>query len=261
MPTTGYAPVNGLEMYYEIHGEGRPLLLLHGAFMTAEALGELVPLFAQSRQVIVPEMQGHGHTADIDRPLTYEQLADDAAALLGHLGIAGADVLGYSMGGGAAMQIAIRHPEVVRRLVVVSATYNSGGFHPEVLPTIATVSPELFHGSPWHEIYLKVAPKPDHFSRLVEKIKGLDLSPQDWPADAIRGIAAPTMIVIGDSDGTTLEHAVEMFRLSGGGVFGDIAGMPKSRLAILPGTSHVGMVGRAGWLAPMVAEFLDAPES
>ena len=197
-PRTGYAPVNDLQMYYEIHGSGQPLLLLHGAFMTVEAMGELVPLLAQTRQVIAPEFQAHGHTGDIDRPLTYEQLADDAAALLRHLEIEKADVFGYSMGGGAAVQLAIRHPEVVRKLVVASATYNSKGFHPEVLSTIATITPEMFEGSPWLDGYRAIAPEPDTFPVLVDKIKQLDLSLQDWPADSVRGIAAPTMIVIGD---------------------------------------------------------------
>jgi pimeloyl-ACP methyl ester carboxylesterase len=260
-PTTGYAPVNDLDMYYEIHGMGEPLLMLHGAFMSVEAMGDFVPELAASRQVIIPELQGHAHTADVDRPLTYEQLADDAAALLRHLGIAQADVFGYSLGGGAATQLVLRHPELVRKLVVASATYNSAGFHAEVLPTIETLTPELFEGSPWLDDYRKVAPNPANFPVLVEKMKRLDLSPQDWPAESIQAITAPTMIVIGDSDGTRPEHAVEMFRLLGGGVFGDIAGMPKSRLAVLPGTSHVGMLTCTSWLVPMITEFLDAPDA
>jgi len=258
-PQTGYAPVNGLNMYYEVHGQGQPLLLLHGAFMMVEALGAILPALARSRQVIAPELQGHGHTADTDRPLTYEQLADDAAGLLRHLEFEEADVYGYSLGGGAAVQLAIRHPDLVRKLVVASATYNSGGFHPEVLSTIETLSPELFEGSPWLDDYQKAAPNPDHFPVLVEKIKQLDLSTQDWPAESIQRIDAPTLVIIGDSDGTRPEHAVEMFRLLGGGVFGDIAGLPKSQLAILPGTSHLGMLGRTAWLVPMITEFLDGP--
>jgi pimeloyl-ACP methyl ester carboxylesterase len=257
---TGYAPVNGLEMYYEIHGSGQPLVVLHGAFMTIELMGKLIPELARSRQVIAVELQGHGHTADIDRPLTYEWLADDSAALLRHLGIGNADVYGYSLGGGTALQVALRHPELVRKLVVVSASFTSEGMYPEVLAAIEHITPELFDGTPWREAYDRAAPNPGAFPALVDKMKQLDMMPFAWPADAVRAIAAPTLIVIGDSDGTRLEHAVEMFRLLGGGVFGDLAGLPSSQLAVLPGTSHVGMLDRADWLAPMVTAFLDKPE-
>src|SRR5215216_6589926 len=141
---TGYAPVNGLQMYYEIHGTGRPMVLLHGAYMTIDAFGPLLPALAASRQVIAVELQAHGHTGDIDRPLSYEQMADDTAALLGHLGIESADVFGYSMGGGAALQVAIRHPDRVRKLVVASAGYRYDGGHPEMYAMIETITPELF---------------------------------------------------------------------------------------------------------------------
>src|ERR687893_588294 len=132
-PRTGYAPVNGLNMYYEIHGTGQPLILLHGAYMTIDAMGEVVPGLAETRQVIAVELQGHGRTADVDRPLTYEQMDDDVAALIGHLGIEQADIFGYSMGGVVALQVALRHQEVVRKLVVASASYTSDGMHPELL--------------------------------------------------------------------------------------------------------------------------------
>src|SRR5436853_120229 len=143
-PRTGYAPVNGLQMYYEIHGSGQPLVVLHGSFMTIELMGKVVPGLAESRQVIAVEMQGHGHTTDVDRPFSYEQLADDVAALLTHLDIGSADIYGYSLGGGVALQVALRHPEVVRKLVIVSAAYTSAGRYPEVLPAIAQLTPEQF---------------------------------------------------------------------------------------------------------------------
>jgi len=258
-PQTGYAPVNGLDMYYEIHGAGRPLLLLHGAYMTVGAMGPVVPALAETRQVIGVEFQGHGHTADADRPLTYEQMADDTAALMKHLEIEEADVFAYSLGGGVSLQLAIRHPGLVRKLVVASATFNSGGAHPEMFEMIETITPEMFEGSPWKEEYDRVAPNPGDFPTLVEKLKRLDLTPQDWPPESIRGIAAPTMVVIGDSDATRPEHAVEMFRLLGGGVMGDLAGLPNAQLAVLPATTHVGVMERADWLVPMVTAFLDAP--
>lgn len=254
-----YAPVNGLHLYYEVHGDGQPLVVLHGSFMTIELMGKLVPGLAKSRQVIAVEFQGHGHTADIDRPITYEHLADDTAALLRHLGIGKADVYGYSLGGGVALQVAIRHPERVRKLVVVSASHTSDGMYPEVLPAIERITPALFDGTPWREAYDRTAPHPEAFPALVAKVARLDATPFDWPADAVRAIAAPTLIVIRDSDGTRPEHAVEMFRLRGGGVFGDLAGLPAAQLAILPGTTHVGMLDRADWLLAMIPSFLDAP--
>jgi pimeloyl-ACP methyl ester carboxylesterase len=254
-----HAEVNGLKMYYEVHGSGLPLVVLHGAFMTIGAMGALVPALAEARRVVAVELQGHGHTADVDRPLSYEQLADDVAALLRHLDIEQADVFGYSMGGGTAFQLAMRHPELVRKLIVASASSTSDGVYPEVWSGIEQITPELFEGTPWKEEYDRVAPNPDAFPTLVEKMKHLDSQPFAWPPEEIRAIAAPTMIVIGDSDGTTPEHAVELFRLRGGGVFGDLAGLPSARLTVLPGTTHVGLIHRADWLAPMIGEFLDAP--
>jgi pimeloyl-ACP methyl ester carboxylesterase len=260
---TGYAPVNGLRMYYEVHGEGRPLILLHGAYMTVDTLGPILPGLAQTRRVIAAEQQGHGHTADIDRPITYEQMADDTAALLAHLGVGSADIFGFSMGGGIALQLAIRHPAVVRKLVVASAGYASDSMHPTALEMFPSIAPDLFAGSPIEEAYLRNAPNPGDFPKLVEKLKQLDTTDFAWPADDIRQIAAPTMIVLGDSDGVRLEHAVELFKLLGGGVMGDLQGMPKSQLAVLPGTSHFvppgfGLLDRADWLLQMVPPFLDA---
>lgn len=257
-----YAEVNGLEMYYEVHGTGQPLVVLHGAFMTINAMGAMVTDLAKARQVIAVELQGHGHTADIeDRPLSYEQMADDVAALLRHLETGQADVFGYSLGGGTALQLAMRHPALVRKLIVASASSTSDGVYPEVWEAVSTITPELFAGTPWKEEYDLVAPNPDAFPALVTKMKQLDGQYFAWPPDDVSAIAAPTMVVIGDADGTTPEHAVELFRLRGGGVFGDLAGLPGAQLAILPGTTHVGLIERAGWLVPMIAEFLDAQVS
>jgi pimeloyl-ACP methyl ester carboxylesterase len=259
-----YAEVNGLNMYYEIHGSGQPLVVLHGAYMTIDAMGEVVPELAKTRQVIAVELQGHGRTADIDRPLSYEQMADDTAALLRHLGTEQADVFGYSMGGAAALQLTIRHPGLVRKLVVASASYTSEGAHPEMLEMIPTITPEVFAGSPIEEEYLRTAPNPEDFPTLVAKLKRLDMEPFAWPQEDIRSITAPTLLIVGDSDAIRLEHAVELFRLLGGGVMGDLAGLPKSQLAVLPGTAHFvppgsGLLDRADWFLPMVGAFLDAP--
>ena len=258
-----YAEVNGLNMYYESHGSGQPLILLHGAYMTIDLMGEIVPALAEFRQVIAVELQGHGHTADIDRPLSYELMADDIAALIEHLAIEKADVFGYSMGGGVAFQVAIRHPEVVRKLVVASASYTSEGMHPELLEMIPTLTPDAFAGSPIEEAYRRSAPNPDDFPTLVAKMKQLDMEPFAWPPEDIRGIAAPTLLIVGDSDAIRLEHAVELFGLLGGGVMGDLAGLPQSQLAVLPGTTHFvppgsAVLDRADWLLSMISEFLDA---
>jgi pimeloyl-ACP methyl ester carboxylesterase len=258
-----YASLGELEMYYDVHGEGPPLVLLHGAYMTADMMAPLAAGLARTRQVIVPEMQAHGRTADVDRPLTYEQMGDDVGELIRHLGFERADVVGYSMGGGAALQVAIRHPEVVRRLVVASAGYRFDGMPPEALAMFPSITPELFAGTPMETEYKRLAPNPGDFPTLVDKLKTLDTTDFAWPEDDIRGIAAPTLIVLGDSDGVRLEHAVEMFKLRGGGVMGDLSGMPQSQLAVLPGTSHFvppgsGLLDRADWLLAMIPPFLNA---
>ena len=257
-----HAHVNDLDMYYEIHGEGPPLILLHGAYMTIELMGPLLPGLAETRRVIAVEQQGHGRTADVDRPMSYEQMADDTAALARHLGLESTDVVGYSMGGAAALQMAIRHGELVRRLVVMSASFRYDGMPEVAREMFPTITPEMFAGSPIEQAYKQIAPNPDDFPRLVEKMTVLDSTPFAWPEEDIRAIAAPTLIVLGDSDGVTLEHAVELFKLRGGGVMGDLAGLPESQLAVLPGTSHFvppgsGMLDRADWLVAMIRPFLD----
>ena len=208
-PQTGYAPVNGLQLYYELHGTGTgaPLAVLHGAFMTIELLGNLVPGLARTRPVIAVELQGHGHTAEIERPLTYEQLADDIAALLCYLRIGSADLYGYSLGGGVALQVALRHPQLVRTLVLVSSSYTSDGMYPEVRAAIEQITPDLFAGTPWRAAYDRTAPHPEAFPTLVAKLTALDRTPFAWPAAAIAALSAPTLIIIGDSDGTRPEQA------------------------------------------------------
>ncbi len=258
---TGYAPVNGLKMYYEIHGTGQPLVLLHGAFSAiGTSFGKLLPSLAQTRQIVAFELQAHGHTADIDRPMSLEQMADDVAAAIRHLGIERADIFGYSMGAGVALHVVIRHPEVVRKLVLASVTYDLNGVHPGLMEGFGDMKPEMMFGSPWHEEYIQIAPRPEDFATLFAKKTQMDRGLQDIPAETIRAIHAPTLLIIGDSDLVRPEHAVEMFRLLGGGVFGDMpAGLPNSQLAILPGTSHVSLVYRADLLLSMIPAFLDAP--
>ena len=259
---SGYAPINGLEMYYEIHGSGAvPLLLLHGSMGSLEMFRPLLPALSKGRQVIAVDQRAHGRTADVDRPLRYEQLADDAAASLRWLEVDRADVFGFSMGSAAGWQLAIRHPELVRKLVG-AISYKKEGIYPEVLAGLETTfSPEVFAGTPIEAEYHKIAPHPDDFPTLVRKVQDLTRSATDLPVETIRAIPAPTMIIIGDADIITPEHAAELFRLRGGGVPGDFVSMPPAQLAILPGTTHMTLITRTEWLGSMIPAFLDAPTS
>jgi pimeloyl-ACP methyl ester carboxylesterase len=259
-PQTGYAPVNGLEMYYEIHGSGEPLVLLHSAFSTIELWGPFLASLAETHQVIAVEFQGHGHTADIDRPFSYEQLADDVAAVMEHLGIAQADVVGHSIGADTALQVAIRHPERVRKLVPISGKYRYDGEYPELLAGIQMMTPDVFTGTPYVDAYRSTAPNPEDFPLLVEKLKAFFGQEYARPEEDIRSIAAPTLLMIGDSDTVRPEHEMEMFRLLGGGVAGDLTGLPKSQLAILPGTTHgTIVVERTDEVVAMIEAFLATP--
>lgn len=259
---TGYAPVNGLQMYYEIHGEGEPLVLLHGAYAPLAMWGPILEGLAKNHRVIAMDMQAHGRTADIDRPLRYESMADDIAVLMDHLGVESADIVGYSMGAGVGLQFALRHPEKVRKQVLASGSFRHDGMYPEVLTGIGEITPEVFAGSPMETIYLEQAPNPDDWPVLIEKLKDLDVQQFSWPEDEIRAIVAPTFLIFGDGDVVTPEHAVEMFRLFGGGVPADLTGQPKSRLAILPATTHVGVVTeQPERLVAMIEDFLSVPAS
>ncbi len=261
-----YASVNGLNMYYEIHGSGKPLVLLHGGFWTIEAMGEIVPQLALSRRVIAVELQGHGHTADIERPLRYELMADDIAALIRHLGLEEADVFGFSLGGGVALQTAIRHPEVVRKLALASAPFKRDGWYPEVLAAMGAISVETFAGTPIHEGYLKTSPRPEAWPTVVAKVRQLLTSDYDW-AEGVAALKTPILILVGDADSMRLAHAVEFFGLLGGGrADGDMSGLPPAQLAVLPATTHAGwappyhgMMTRTQLLLPIITEFLDAP--
>jgi pimeloyl-ACP methyl ester carboxylesterase len=258
-PATGYAPVNGLKMYYEVHGSGDPVVLLHGAFMTitnnwAGWTAEL----AKTRKVIVVEMQGHGRTADIDRDLTSENLADDVAALLDHLKIPKADLVGYSMGGGVAMRCAVRHPEKVRKVVVLSSAFRRDGIIKEAADSIPKLTADHFKGSPIETEYKKLSPTPDEFPKFVKRVLAAATKGQDIGADKLKATRAPMFFVHGDADGIRLEHVAEMYRLKGGEVHGDMKPRSASRLAIVPDATHVTLMQRAAVVVPMVNDFLDA---
>ncbi|WP_433663497.1 alpha/beta fold hydrolase [Nocardia sp. CA-128927] len=260
-----YADVNGLHMYYEVHGtptDQPPLVLLHGALSgIGTDFGQLIPELSKTRQIIAVEQQAHGRTADIDRPLRTPQMAEDTVALLHQLGVQRADILGYSMGAGVALQISLTHPELVRKQILAAGGLDAGAMHPGLLDGLAELKPEQLHGSPFHNDYLTNAPRPEDFPRLVAKVTEHDQNASPvFPSDAVRQIKAPTVTVIGDSDIIRPEHAVEMFRLFGGGVMGDTpAGLPNAQLAILPGTSHITLVHRPELLLPIIPAFLDAP--
>lgn len=258
-PTTGYAPVNGLKMYYEIHGRGEPVVLLHGAFMTITTnwdgwIGELT----KTRKVIAIEMQGHGRTADTRREFSSDHLADDVAALLGHLGIPRADVIGYSMGGGVAMRVAVRHPDRVRKVVVISSPFRRDGVIPEGQDALRNLTAEVFKGSPIESEYRRLSPTPDQFARFVERMVAANNNGMDLTADQLRATTAPMFFIHGDAEGIRLDHVAEMFRLKGGEVHGDMRPRSASRLAVLPNTTHVTLMDRMSTIVPMVNDFLDA---
>lgn len=255
---SGYADVNGLQLYYEVYGSGKPLVLLHGSYMSIPLnWSHIIPLLAKNRKVIVTEMQGHGRTRDIPREISFEGMADDVSGLLKHLRIDSADILGYSMGGGIAFQVAVRHPRQVRRLVVLSGVYAHDGWWPDVEAAFAKHSAELFKGTALQKQYDSLGNDPAHFKEFINKVKRKDLEPYDWSKE-VKNIQAPIFMAIGDVDGVRYEHAQELFRAKGGGKIGEFHGLPKSRLAIIPGTSHIGMMQRTDWLIPMINDFLDS---
>lgn len=257
--TTGYAPINGLKMYYEIHGKGEPIVLLHGSYMTiTNNWPEAIPRLAKNRQVIAVEMQGHGRTADINRNFSYENLADDIAALLDYLKIKHADLLGYSMGGGVALQVAIRHPEKVRKVVSVSSVFRYDGWVKEALDAFAHMDAAMFKGSPLETEYKKLSPTPDQFETFVKRLIQMDLEPYDFGADKLKATKAPIFFIHGDSDGVRLDHIAEMYRLKSDEIFGDMRPRGESRLAVLPNTTHITLMNKLDVIVPMVNDFLDA---
>ncbi len=258
-PTTGYAPVNGVNMYYEVHGSGEPVVLLHGAFMTITNNWDgWISELSKTRKVIAVEMQGHGRTADVPREITYENLADDVAALLNQLKIPRADLIGYSMGGSVAMQCAIRHPNKVRRAVIISSTFRSEGMIPEALESIPKLTADDFKGSPIEVEYKKLSPTPDDFPKFVQRIVATASKGYDFGADKLKATTTPMFFIHGDADGVLLAHVAEMYRLKGGEIHGDMKPRSASRLAILPDTTHVTLMQRAPIIVPMVNDFLDA---
>ena len=259
-PTTGYAPVNGLKIYYEVHGSGEPVVLLHGAFMTiTNNWPGWISELSKTRKVIAIEMQGHGRTADNPRrDISSENLADDVAALITYLKIPRADLIGYSMGGEVAMQCAIRHPDKVRKAVIISSTFRSDGAVAGARESISKLTADDFKGSTLDTEYMKLSPTPNDFPKLVKRLVATATKPYDLGADKLKATKAPMFFIHGDADGVRLEHITEMFRLKGGGPYGDLGPRSASRLAILPDTTHVTLMNRMAIIVPMVNDFFDA---
>ena len=240
-----YAKVNGVNLYYEIHGTGRPLVLLHGGLGSGEMFGPVLTQLAQNRQVILPDLQGHGRTADVDRPIDHRLMADDIAALIDALKLDKPDLVGYSLGGGVALFAAVKHPEKVRRLVLVSANVTRKAIPPEMLAQQGQVSgaaAEFMKETPMYQLYQRVAPRPQDFPRLLDKIGASMAGDFDYSAE-VRGLQMPTMIVCADADMAPPSHYVEVFKLLDGGLrdggwMGE--GRPKGghALAVIPGTTH-----------------------
>ena len=248
--------VNGMQMYYEVSGTGDPLVVLHGAYMNIPSMGEIIPMLARTHRVYALEFQGHGRTTDIDRPITYQNLADDVAAFMDAVGLDSADVFGYSMGAAAGLQLAIRHPEKVRKLVAASVAYDFEGWQPAFKAFIPQMTVEMMVGLPFAEDYRRLAANPDGFRALVEKLIALEHEPMAWEAE-VRALKTPVLIIAGDADVSTLEHNVAMFRLLGGGVMGDMGEpLPASRLAVLPATSHTAVINQTELLHAFIEPFL-----
>jgi len=255
-PVADRVEVNGMQVYYEVSGTGDPLVVLHGAYMNIPSMGRIIPMLAETHKVYALEFQGHGRTTDIDRPITYPNLADDVAAFMDKVGIEKADVFGYSMGSAAGLQLAIRHPEKVNKLVAASVAYDLQGWQPAFRDFIPQMSPDMFVGGPMEDEYRKLAADPEGFPALVDKLIALEKEPMAWEED-VKALKTPVLIITGDADVATLEHSVSLLRLLGGGGMGDMgAPLPASRLAVLPATSHTAVITQPELLHAFIEPFL-----
>jgi pimeloyl-ACP methyl ester carboxylesterase len=260
-PKTGYAPVNGLKMYYEIHGTGEPVVVLHGGLGSTDMFVPNLAALSKTRQVIVVDLQGHGRTGDIDRPLRPQHMADDMAALLKHLNIPKADFVGYSMGGAVSWQTAIRHPDIVNKLVVISIPIRRDAFYPDILAQqkmVAGAAAEQMKGTPMWDNYMRIAPRKEDFPKLLDKLGEMMSVEYDWTKN-VTTVKSPVLVIAADADMFYTRHAVELFELLGGGKQDggwDGAGRPRGQLAIIPGATHYN-ISMSPILVPTVLQFLD----
>jgi len=263
--TGKYAAVNGISLYYEVHGTGRPLILLHGGLMTGGMFGPVMPIWSEHHQVITVDLQGHGRTADIERPFDARLMADDIAALIDHLGLQKPDLVGYSLGGGVALHTAVKYPAKIRRLVAVSANIRRDAIPAEMLAQQGQVNAgaaEFMKDTPMYQEYVRVAPRPQDFPRLLDKLGQWMAQDFDFSED-VRGLQVPTLIVAADADMAPPSHYVEVFKLLDGGLrdggwMGEGRPMGGHAFAILPGLTHYN-IGDSPLLATIALAFIDQP--
>ncbi len=259
--TSGYAPVNGVEVWYQTYGAGEPLVLLHGGFGSIEMFGPVIPILAQTRQVIGVDLQAHGRTLPHDRPMTFENMATDIAGLIRSLGFEKADVMGYSMGGGVALRTAIDHPDVVDQLVLVSTPYAFSGWHDfnqQGMRSLNEAAAEAMKQTPMYQFYTQIAPDPANWTKAVGQIGGLAGTDYDWSAEVTK-ITAPTLILVADYDAVRIQHATRFFELLGGGKADggfDGSGMTPNRFAVIPGATHYSLFSDPR-IADTALSFLD----
>jgi pimeloyl-ACP methyl ester carboxylesterase len=254
---SGYVPVNGIKVYYEVYGEGRPIVLLHGAFYTIGMnWGQLIPELSRTRKVIAIELQGHGHTPYSDRKLDFPTLASDVEGVMNHLKVDSADVAGYSMGGSVAYQLAIQSPKRVTRLVIISSTYKSAGWRPEVTSAFKAFKPEFFTNSPLQTAYDAVAPDKTKWTKFLEQMFVFAGTPFDMGDANIAKIKMPVLIISGDNDGLDKIELAKTYQLLGGGIAADMGPMPKSHLAIVPSQTHVSVMMQTKTIEGYLQDFL-----
>jgi pimeloyl-ACP methyl ester carboxylesterase len=259
---SGYAPVEGLKMYYEIHGTGQPLVLIHGGLGSTGMFDPILPALSKGREVIAVDLQAHGRTGDIDRPLSFEAMADDVASLIRYLKLEKVDVMGYSVGGEVALRVAIQHPDVVRKLVIVAATFRRDGWYPEIIAGMTQMGPATaaqMKQTPMYRSYLQIAPQPGDWTALNTKLGDMFRKDYDW-SNEVKATRVPTLLVFGDADAVRTAHAVEFFELLGGGKKDggwDGSGISTAQLAILPGVTHYTIFASPALISAVVP-FLDA---
>jgi len=254
---SGYAPVNGINLYYEVYGEGKPLILLHGAFMNIETnWGQLIPELVKTRKVIAIEMQGHGHSPFSDRQLSINNFAAEVKGVMDYLKIDSADMIGYSMGGSVAYQFAVQNPKCLKKLVIISSTYKTSGWLPVVSNAFNNFKPEFFDDSPMKTAYDAVAPDKTKWRKFVEQMIGFMQVPFNIGDSNIAKIAAPVLIIAGDNDGTDKVELAKTYQLLGAGVSADLAPMPKSQLAIVPAQGHVSLMMQTKTILDYLEGFL-----